>query len=131
MRLALFHTNISERRHLHGHGLYLVGVTFNLGHFPGLHCYFFSQQLALSLWRSPSFRAHLKMTEMTSVSVLVGGIGKAMLAGGREGAAVPGRCCLAARTPLGLLSVLLVPKGRTRRIGDTKCSLDFHIFAVF
>lgn len=35
-----FPTDISERRHLHGHGLNLVGVVFNSGYFPGLRCSF-------------------------------------------------------------------------------------------
>jgi len=39
---------------------------------------------------------------MISVGVPVGGIGKAVLAGGREGAAVPGHRHAAARAPLGL-----------------------------
>lgn len=40
------------------------------------------------------------MTEMTNVvGVLVGGIGKALLAGGREGAAVPGHQHRAFRAP--------------------------------
>lgn len=54
------------------------------------------------------------MMEMPNIGILVGGIGKAMLAGGRGGAAGPGHWCVAARTPLGLLSMLLVPKGRTQ-----------------
>lgn len=46
---------------------------------------------------------------MMSVGIPVGGIGKALLAGGREGAAVPGHRRVAARTPPGLL---FCPKGQ-------------------
>lgn len=100
---------------MRGRALNPVGVMFHPGRLPGSHRYFLIAASIWSLWRSSSFRACLKMTEMTSVGILVGGTGKATLAGGRERAVVPkGHQHRAARTPLGMLPMLLALKGRTQ-----------------
>lgn len=65
------------------------------GQLPESHFYLLTAASILAVWRSPSCPACLQIVEIRSAGVLAGGMWKALVEGGRKGAAVPGAACCA------------------------------------